>query len=132
MATQADVRRTTMTLPGTEEEGRRFAFSVLTQGKLKGYAWAWLERLEPRKARVPNRTVLALRVANLAQKDLTLQSDAVKFFTEPHYNGYPAELLRLPAVRVPELRGAVRCSLFTRVPRANLAATATATLSSRA
>jgi hypothetical protein len=104
MATQADVRRIAMTLPGTEEETGRFAFSVPIRGKLKGYAWVWLERLEPKKARVPNASVLALRVANLGQKDLMLQAEPTKFFTEPHYNGYPAVLLRLSTVRVAELR----------------------------
>ena len=93
-----------MSLPGTEAESGRFAFSVPHKGKLKGYAWVWKERVDPRKARVPNPAVLALRVANLATKDLMLQADPVKFFTEPHYNGYPAVLLRLTTVRVPELR----------------------------
>jgi hypothetical protein len=104
MATHADVRRIAMALPGTEEESGRFAFSVPHKGKLKSYAWAWLERLEPKKARVPNATVLALRVATLGQKDLMLRTEPTKFFTEPHYTGYPAVLLRLSAVRVPELR----------------------------
>ncbi len=108
MATQADVRRIAMTLPGTEAETARFAFSVAVKGKLKGYAWAWLERLDPKKARVPSTTVIALRVSSLAQKDLMIQAEPDKFFTEPHYNGYPAVMLRLGAVRVPELRALLR------------------------
>lgn len=104
MATQADVRRIAMSLPGTLEEPGRFAFSVTVKGKPKGYAWVWLERVEATKARVPNPQVLALRVANLSQKDFMLQAEPAKFFTEPHYNGYPAVLLRLGAVRVAELR----------------------------
>ena len=96
-----------MTLPGTEEEAGRFAFSVSIKGKRKSFAWVWLERLErlePKQARVPNASVLALRVANLGQKDQMLQTEPTKFFTEPHYNGYPAVLLRLRTVRVTELR----------------------------
>lgn len=108
MATQADVRRIAMSLPGTEEEVGRFAFSIAVKGKLKRYAWVWLERQDPKKARVPNPAVLALRVANLSQKDLMLRAEPTKFFTEPHYNGYPAVLLRLTAVRVPELRTLLR------------------------
>lgn len=104
MATQNDVRRIATSLPGSEEEAGRFAFGVPVKGKLKSYAWVWLERLDPRKARVPNAAVLALRVANLAQKDMMLQADPTRFFTEPHYNGYPAVLLRLSKVSVPELR----------------------------
>ena len=108
MATQADVRRIAKALPGTEEGTDRFGFSVSVKGKWKGYAWVWLERLEPKKPRVPNLSVLAVRVANLAQKDLMLRSDPVRFFTEPHYNNYPAVLVRLGEVSVPELRMLLR------------------------
>ena len=44
-----------------------------------------------------------MRVANLAQKDLILSADRTKFFTEPHYNGFPAVLVRLDAVSVDDL-----------------------------
>src|SRR4051794_33444161 len=104
MASRADVRRIALSFAGVEEATDRFAFSVPNKGKSKGLAWVWLERLEPKKARVPNPKVLAVRVANLAEKDLILSSDSKKFFTEPHYNGYPAVLVRLAAIRVPELR----------------------------
>lgn len=36
--------------------------------------------------------------------DFLLALDPVKFFTEPHYNGFPAVLVRLPAVTARELR----------------------------
>jgi hypothetical protein len=104
MATQAHVRRIAMSFPGVEEGTDRFAFSVMNKGKLKGFAWVWLERLEPKKARTPNKGVLAVRVANNAQKDLILASDPRKFFTEPHYNGFPAVLVRLKEVTVADLR----------------------------
>ena len=104
MATQADVRRIAMSLPGTVEEKGRFAFSVENKGKFKGYAWVWLERIHPKKARVPNKNFLAIRVANLAEKDMMLAADTVKFFTEPHYNGYPAVLVRLAEVNSADLR----------------------------
>ena len=72
MATLADVRRIAMKLPGTVEQEDRIAFSVPVKGKLKGYAWVWKERIDPKKARVPNKSVLAVRVANLAEKDMML------------------------------------------------------------
>ncbi len=34
-------------------------------------------------------------VANLAKKEPMLSLDQQKFFTEPHYNGFPAVLVRL-------------------------------------
>lgn len=104
MATRADVRRIALSLPETEEEKGRFAFGIRIKGKVKGYAWVWLERIEPKKPRIPNTAVLAVRVANLSQKDLMIAAEPTKFFTEPHYNGYPAVLIRLTEVSVSELR----------------------------
>jgi hypothetical protein len=104
MATQADVRRIALSFPGALQEPGRFAFAVMVKDKPKGFAWVWLERVHPKKARVPNPAVLAVRVASLTDKDLMLAAEPTKFFTEPHYNGYPAVLLRLAAVSVAELR----------------------------
>lgn len=104
MATQGDVRRIAMALPGTEEAKDRFAFSVLNKGKLKGYAWVWMERIDPKKPRVPNKGVLAVRVANMRDRDVMISVDPAKFFTEPHYNGFPAVLVRLAAMTAADLR----------------------------
>ena len=104
MADQDDVRRIARTLPETVEADDRFAFSVLNKGKAKGYAWVWLERVHPKKARVPNPEVLAVRVVDEAEKHELIAADPEKFFTEPHYNGYPAVLVRLAAVDTDELR----------------------------
>jgi hypothetical protein len=46
-------------------------------------------------------------VASLANKEFLLGLDAEKFFTEPHYDGYPAVLVRLPAVTPTELRALI-------------------------
>lgn len=104
MATQSDVRRIALALPGVTEDSTRFGFNVEVGGKPKGIAWAWLERVDPRKARVPSARVIGVRVPNLAQKDLIIASDRAKFFTEPHYDGYPAVLVRLDAITAFELR----------------------------
>ncbi len=99
MASQADVRRIALSLPETEEAPNHFAFSVRNKGKLKGFVWVWLERIAPKQARVPQPKVIALRVANLFDKDFLLALDAEKFFTEPHYDGFPAVLVRRGAAR---------------------------------
>ena len=104
MATQAQVRRIALALPEAVESADRFAFSVPVKGKLKGFAWVWMERVEPKKPRVPNAGVLAVRVANLAQREALLSADPTKFFTEPHYAGFPAVLVRLDAVSVADLK----------------------------
>jgi hypothetical protein len=103
MATRDDVRRIALSMPGAEEATDRFAFSVQSKGKLKGFVWVWMERVTPKKPRVPNPGVIAVRIANLSQKDLLIFAEPAKFFTEPHYNGFPAVLVRLDAVSVADL-----------------------------
>jgi len=117
MATQKDVRRLALALPGTRESSERFAFSVENKGKDKGFAWAWNERVDPKKPRVPRADVLAVRVANQDEKAALLAGDPAKFFTEPHYNGFPAVLVRLPAVTVAELRKLLDDAYRTQAPR---------------
>ena len=104
MATQDDVRRIALSLPETSEGEDRFAFSVRNKDKDKGFAWSWMERVEPKQPRIENLDVLAVRVANAVEKEMLLASDPEMFFTEPHYNGFPAVLVRLRAVKVAELR----------------------------
>ena len=103
MATQSDVRRIATALPDVEEARDHFAFSVLVNGKAKGFAWVWMERVTPKKPRVANPAVVAVRVANVAQRDLMIEAEPAKFFTEPHYAGFPAVLVRLDAVGVADL-----------------------------
>jgi hypothetical protein len=113
MADQDDVRRIALSLPGAREDQHHFAFSVENKGKQKGFAWVWLERVEPKKPRVPRADVLAVRVRDQAEKAALLAGDPERFFTEPHYNGFPAVLVRLRAVTRAQLRsllvGAWRC-----------------------
>jgi hypothetical protein len=103
VADQDTVRDIALSLPESGEYEDRFAFFVLNRGKRKAFAWVWMERVNPKKARVPQPQVLAVRVANLDEKEAILAMDATKFFTEPHYNGYPAVLIRLAAVDDEEL-----------------------------
>jgi hypothetical protein len=118
MATQEDVRRIALSLPATSEATEGFRFRV--EGK--GFAWVWLERASPDAARVPNPEVIAVRVANETEKDALLALDADVFFTEPHYNGFPAVLVRLAAIDLDVLRevllAAWRCQAPKRLIRA--------------
>jgi hypothetical protein len=105
MATPADARAIARTLPGVTSAGTGpLAFAVEVKGKPKGFAWTWKERVHPKKPRVPNLAVLAVRVRDQADKAVLLAADQEKFFTEPHYNGFPAVLVRLQAVSKGELR----------------------------
>lgn len=117
MATRDDVRRIALSLPDVREEG---GFSFAVAGK--AFAWPWMERLHPKKARVPNPEVMGIRVANELEKQALLSLDTDAFFTEPHYNGYPAVLVRLPAIELDLLEKVLIDAWLCRAPR-NLAAT---------
>jgi len=104
MADLDDVRRVGRSLPGAVEGTDSFGFGVEVKGKVKGFCWSWKERVDPRKARVENLDVLAVRVSGAEEKQQLLDADPVRFFTEPHYNGYPAVLVRLAEVDADELR----------------------------
>jgi hypothetical protein len=104
VATLEDVRRIALSLPGAADSDDPLGFTVPSRGKDRGFAWSWKERVHPKMARVPNLDVLAVRVAGQPDKELLLASDPHRFFTEPHYDNYPAVLVRLAAVDVDELR----------------------------
>jgi len=112
------VRRLALALPDTLEGDDHFGFSVLNKGKQKGFAWSWAERVVAKKPRVPRPDVLAVRVANESEKQLLLASDEEKFFTEPHYNGFPAVLIRLPRIDVDELNELLTDAWRSQAPRA--------------
>jgi hypothetical protein len=122
MATRADVRRIARSLPATSEDEDRFAFSVRNGAKDKGFAWVWMERVEPGKARVANPEVLAVRVADDGEKDALIASDPEKYFTEPHYNGFPAVLVRIAKVGRAELRELLTVAWRAQAPRKLVAA----------
>ena len=121
MATPNDVRKLALALPATREAEGRFAFEVLHGSKYKAFAWIWLRRFDPRKPRVPCPEVLAVRVAGLEAKEMLLLADSHKFFTEPHYDGYPAVLVRLEEVGRAELRELLMQAWAVQAPKALVA-----------
>lgn len=94
MANRDDVRRLALALPDTTEDDDGFRFFVAG----KAFVWAWLERIEPKRARVPNPDVVAVSVGNELEKEALIEMNPAVFFTEPHYDGYPAILVRLPPI----------------------------------
>jgi len=103
MADQDDVRRIALSLPEVSEHDEGFSFSVPNRGKAKGFAWAWMERVEPKRPRVAREDVVAIRVLDATDKRALLDSHPEWCFTEPHYNGFPAVLVRLPEVPLDRL-----------------------------
>jgi hypothetical protein len=117
MSNADDVRRIALSLPGaTQVEGElRFAVGG------KNFAWVWRERIAGRRGRVPQPEVFAVRVADEEEKQVLIASDPEKFFTDPHYNCYPAVLIRLAAIENDELAELVTDAWRIRAPRRLLA-----------
>jgi hypothetical protein len=90
-----------LTLPHTRAD--TFGVGVVCGAKVRGFAWVWQERVAPKKPRVPCYDVLAIRTADLEEKALLLLAEPIKFFTEPHYDNYPAVLVRLQNIERDEL-----------------------------
>ena len=59
MATQDDVRRIALSLPGATERDDGFVFVV--DGK--SFAWPWMERVHPKRARIASTETIAVRLA---------------------------------------------------------------------
>jgi hypothetical protein len=55
----------------------------------------------------PEGRILAVRVADLAEKEAVLATASKAFFTIPHFDGYSAVLIQLNNVEMPELREAI-------------------------
>ena len=115
VATLGDLQRLALDLPGVVEDGPRY----LVGGKL--FAWPWLERVHPRRARVANLEVYVVRVANEALKFELAATEPAIFFTEPHYDGYAAVMVRLAAIDVPRLRELLHAAWRLRAPKDLLA-----------
>jgi hypothetical protein len=71
-----------------------------------------------KEPKVENLDVLAVRVANAAEKEMLLASDPTKFFTEPHHHGFPAVLIRLEAIGADELEELLTDGWRCQAPRA--------------
>jgi len=55
----------------------------------------------------PEGPILAVRVADLAEKEAVLATASAAFFTIPHFNGYAAVLIQLQKVAEDELKDAL-------------------------
>ena len=113
MATFDDVRRIALDLPEAEVNDDGTEFRV--DGKL--FAWSWLERVHPKKARVPNLDVLNVRITSEMEKDVLIGMAPAVFFTEPHFDGYPAIQVRLAAVDDALLEKLITDSWRLRAPK---------------
>ncbi len=105
MATWNDVRRIAKTLPEVVEE-TSFG-NASWKVKKKSFVWDRPLRAADRKAlgdAAPEGAILGVRTTDLEMKEALLAHDPGVFFTTPHFDGYPAVLVRLGRIRAGELR----------------------------
>jgi hypothetical protein len=118
MATWDDVRRIALALPETTEQSSRGVFEW--QVKDKGFVWERPLRradLEALGDRAPDGPIFAAHVADVGEKEALLGDDPAAFFTTPHFNGYPAILVRLEQIAVPELEELIVEAWLVRAPK---------------
>jgi hypothetical protein len=119
MATWKDVDRLAPALPGTvsqlSTQGRR-------EWKVGNKSIAWerpLRRgdLEALGDAAPTGAILGARVPDEGAKAALLADDPDVYFTTPHFNGYPAILVRLPRIKVADLRELLTEAWLIRAPK---------------
>jgi hypothetical protein len=119
MATWTDVRQIALRLPETEE---RVSSDHIPQWRVKDKLFAWerpLRRadLEALGGAAPTGPILAVRVQDLGVKEAFLADDAQVYFTTPHFDGYPAILVRLDRITVPDLEELLVEAWLARAPK---------------
>ncbi len=119
MATWRDVRRIALVLPGTSEMTTKSGNAAWIVGD-KFFAW---ERPLRRSDLValgedaPKGPILGVRTAGLEMKEVFLASNPQVFFTTPHFDGYPAVLIRLPKISAKLLKDVIVEAWLARAPK---------------
>ncbi|MDP9073288.1 MAG: MmcQ/YjbR family DNA-binding protein [Actinomycetota bacterium] len=109
MPTMDRVARLATSLPEVTEGQRHGNLTWFVRGK--AFAWerpfskADIKRFGSETP--PEGPIVAVRVADLSEKEAVLSSSSAAFFTIPHFEGYSAVLIQLKAVTEKHLRDAI-------------------------
>ena len=118
MASVEDVIRIVAELPEVTEAEQHGNRSWSVGGK--GFAWVRaFSKADIRRYGAippPDGPILALRTADLAEKEAVLAAASDAIFTIPHFNGYAAVLVQLNTVKRKELRDAIVDAWFACAP----------------
>lgn len=118
MASWADVRRIALALPETNERSSR----DLSQWRVKDKLFVWERPLRRKDIEalgdsVPGGPILGARVEHIGAKEALLADDPDLFFTTPHFDGYPAILVRLDRITVEDLDEVIVEAWLARAPK---------------
>jgi hypothetical protein len=113
-----DVRRIALGLPETSEDVSRGLRHWNVRGK--GFVWERPLRrsdLEALGDAAPDGPILGARVEHLVAKDALLADEPGVFFTTPHFDGYPAILVRLDEIDLEGLDEVIVEAWLARAPK---------------
>jgi hypothetical protein len=118
VATWDDVRRIALELP---ETGERLSRDLRRwQVKDKDFVWERPLRradLEALGDDAPDGPILGARVEHLVAKEALLADDPSVYFTTPHFDGFPAILVRLDRIGLADLREVIVEAWLARAPK---------------
>ena len=118
MADWSDVRRIALGLPETSEKQTRGLAAWWVGGKL--FVWERPLRrsdLEALGDDAPEGPILGARVEHVMAKEALLGDDPHVFFTTPHFDGYPAILVRLDEIGLEDLEEVIVEAWLNRAPK---------------
>ncbi len=118
MAGWDDVRRIALALPEVSERSSR----GLASWRVRDKGFVWERPLRPADVRAlgddaPDGAILGARVERLGAKEALLADDPSVFFTTPHFEGYPAVLVRLETITVEDLEEVIVEAWLDRAPK---------------
>jgi hypothetical protein len=118
MATWDDVRRVALGLPNTSEGS---SFGNLAW-KVDGKAFVWQRPLRKSDLAAlgdaaPDGPILGVQVEHEGIKHALIDSEPAVYFTTPHFNGYPAVLVRLAEIEVRALEELLQDAWLARAPK---------------
>ena len=109
MATWRDVRRYALALPGATEEKTSSGNAAWIVNK-KFFTWERPLRSSDIAAlgdAAPKGPILGIRTPDLEMKEALLLSSPKIYFETPHFDGYPAVLIRLEKITARELKDVI-------------------------
>jgi hypothetical protein len=113
-----DVRRIALALPETSERPSHGNVSWRVRDKL--FVWERPLRQADMRAlgdAAPVGPVLGARVEHVGAKEALLADDPSVYFTTPHFDGYPAILIRLDEIDVEELAEVIVEAWLVQAPK---------------
>ena len=118
MATWDDVRRIAEALPETSE---KLSWG-LAHWRVRDKLFAWERPLRRADYQAlgddaPDGPILGVRVPDLGVKEALLTDAPDVFFVTPHFDGYPAALVRLEQIPVDELEEVMIEAWLDRAPK---------------